>query len=580
MNRVKGYLPAVVFSLLFALYLLVSIQSPFASKGESREGLVVKDMIEQHDLILPLRNGVDIPSKPPLFHWVGVYALRTLGLPPESSIRFPSVLAASMGATLFFIFVFERFGSARAWLSLLLLVTSVEWARSASLARVDMMFSFALFGSFLVLVRFIERRAEWFWGALLLGGFLALAVLTKGPAGLGIPIAFGVVSWLVVYRSLRDFPIRSAFVALFVALVGAGSWYVLAYLHHGQAFLDVHLMRENVARLMGTEGYVVGHRKPFYFATINLLIAFLPWSLLLFVPMVSRWRERKKGLWDVPLVLNLLWMLTVLLVFSVSTSKRTVYLLPAMPALALILSSAVDDFSKNHSDWLQAATRYFLRGLGIVLLSASLLLLCPWCFETVLPETLREKPMAIVLASVLPEVRAPMLLLALSAVGVLLLSFERFVPSIRRAVFGAALFGVVVNVVLGVSVQPFIADANSPRVFMSQVAAVAEKGEPIYQFQHDFYPALFYSNRDLGRALMSTDPLPGRALFLVQEQEWSKFREIAPDATIVLVSDGYAVDGEDRLFLVRREPAPVEWPAFPGPGYESIFEGKKSHGCS
>jgi 4-amino-4-deoxy-L-arabinose transferase-like glycosyltransferase len=44
---------------------------PFYTKAEPREAIQVWDEVNRSEWILPLRNGVELPSKPPLFHWLG-----------------------------------------------------------------------------------------------------------------------------------------------------------------------------------------------------------------------------------------------------------------------------------------------------------------------------------------------------------------------------------------------------------------------------------------------------------------------------------------------------------------------------
>src|SRR5437870_3211933 len=63
---------------------------PFHTKGEPREGLVVWEMTHGGGWFLPRRNGVELPSKPPLFHWLGAATSLIHGDTDEWSIRFPS----------------------------------------------------------------------------------------------------------------------------------------------------------------------------------------------------------------------------------------------------------------------------------------------------------------------------------------------------------------------------------------------------------------------------------------------------------------------------------------------------------
>ena len=52
---------------------------PFYDKGEPREALVVRDIVLNGNWIFPLKLGEQIPSKPPLFHWVGCLGFFVLG---------------------------------------------------------------------------------------------------------------------------------------------------------------------------------------------------------------------------------------------------------------------------------------------------------------------------------------------------------------------------------------------------------------------------------------------------------------------------------------------------------------------
>src|SRR6516162_6585799 len=47
-----------------------NLNAPCYDKQEAREALVVWEINHSGNWILPLRNGKEIPSKPPLYHWL------------------------------------------------------------------------------------------------------------------------------------------------------------------------------------------------------------------------------------------------------------------------------------------------------------------------------------------------------------------------------------------------------------------------------------------------------------------------------------------------------------------------------
>ena len=90
---------------LAALVCLVGLaEQPFYTKGEPREAVVVWEMAHGGGLVLPLRNGTEIPSKPPFFHWLGLIASQATGGVSELSTRLPSALLSI--ATVFVVYAF------------------------------------------------------------------------------------------------------------------------------------------------------------------------------------------------------------------------------------------------------------------------------------------------------------------------------------------------------------------------------------------------------------------------------------------------------------------------------------------
>src|SRR3954470_13097770 len=85
----------ILLVLCVVLYVPPAITTPFFTKGEPREGLVVRRMVEQGDWVLPKRSsesGGTFASKPPFFHWLAAFSARALGGPSEVAIRLPSVV--------------------------------------------------------------------------------------------------------------------------------------------------------------------------------------------------------------------------------------------------------------------------------------------------------------------------------------------------------------------------------------------------------------------------------------------------------------------------------------------------------
>jgi len=329
---------------------------PFYTKGEPREAMVVWEMAHGGSLVLPYRNGTEIPSKPPFFHWLALLSSEAMGRVSELSTRLPSATLSIAAALLVYAFGAWTGRLRSGWLAAIALVLSFEWMRAARIARVDMTLTFFLFAA-LLLFAVMDRAGVTRLRLLLFYACIAAATLGKGPVGIAIPAAV-----VAVYAAVRpvddpDSPVGLApgaagagwrarvrnvvataralapvkGVLAVVAIVGA--WYAAALWIGGDDFFVKQVLKENVFRVIDPERLDTGHAHgPLYFLP-NFLLGALPWSL--FAPAIAWWLWRMRPV-DATTRYLVVWFLTVIGVFTVASSKRSVYILPAYPAAALL----------------------------------------------------------------------------------------------------------------------------------------------------------------------------------------------------------------------------------------------------
>lgn len=313
------------------LFLAASIATPFYTKGEPREAIVVQALLSGGSAVLPLRNGNEIPSKPPLFHWLGALASRLSGGVSEASVRLPSVAASVATIGLTVALGIRLWGLGAGLAAGAILASSQQWIASSVTARVDMVLAFcvtAAVASF-ISARSEDRRMGWaFYAA------AAAAVLTKGPVGIVLPIL--VLAVCLVCRRDRAYLGKLSVARGLPWLVLPLLWYLAAYGEGGQAFLDKLILKENFYRVLDPEKVGAGHIKSMFFYFPALLAGMAPWSLFLPAVGIQLWKRGKQTQSDGTLY-PLVWFLVTLVLFSLAGSKRGVYLLPAYPALALLL---------------------------------------------------------------------------------------------------------------------------------------------------------------------------------------------------------------------------------------------------
>jgi len=134
-TRQEGALLVVACALL---YLTGSGEVPFYTRGEPREGLVVREMLQTGDWLVPARPGGDVARKPPLYYWTAAAATALLPGPPERAMRLPSALLGTAGVLATWAAARRALPPGVALAAGLMLATSFEWTRAATSARVDM----------------------------------------------------------------------------------------------------------------------------------------------------------------------------------------------------------------------------------------------------------------------------------------------------------------------------------------------------------------------------------------------------------------------------------------------------------
>ena len=315
---------------------------------EPRYAQVAREMLVSGDFVTPRYFGEPWLEKPVLYYWLASAAYWLFGI-NEFSARLPSALAAVLGVFCVYFVGRQREGPAEGLFSCLILAASILYFSLARAASTDMVFSaamavawtalfFLLFGG-KGLLRDSGASGSPLGLLLIFYAFLGLATLAKGPAGFVLPLVSLAVFLLLTGRmklaaSFR--PLTGVLVLLAVVL----PWYGLCTLANGWGFVEEFLIRHNLERFL-TDRYE--HPQPFWFFPAVALIGFFPWSLQLIPSARSLFRhgDRWRSLAASQDLFLWLWLLTPLVVFSLSRSKLPGYLLPAAPAIALLIGRQV-----------------------------------------------------------------------------------------------------------------------------------------------------------------------------------------------------------------------------------------------
>ena len=520
--------------------------------GEAREALVAQAMLDTGDFVLPLWNGTVVPSKPPLFHWLVVLAARLTGgdVTPRA-LRLPSTLAAALVVLLVCVAGARWGGWDVGLLAGLVLVTTPQFLEEACDGRVDMTLVAAVTGAHVALVEALrdpERRRATY----LLGICLGLAMLAKGPVGPGL-IALAALGWAVCERNLRPVLRLVRPLPVLLCLAIAGSWYGLATLHRGTAFIAKQIVSENGEALLG--GARIPTRSPLFFVP-RLVLGGLPWTLLLPWAVVRGWRGA------LPRRYAVLWAATGFIFFSLAPLKRGAYLLPIRPAMALLVGWWIAEIVRAGAPagrWVPALRGLALASAGVALGGIALVtaLAAGWLPATAV-ERLVPAGVEVDVPNVLEVVRASKAeLIALgsaAALAALIVTRALGREQWRRATLATAAVAVCVTLMTIDVVDPVRTAQKTVRPFTLAVRERVPPDVPLALLTSDEeIPFLYYMGRvvpvlgDPGRR----PPDHARGYYVLDQTRWDGWTSREGWEEVVRSSHVFSTHRRD-LVLVRR----------------------------
>lgn len=302
-------------------------------------------------------------DKPPLFVWLEAISMWIFGV-TDFAARFPSALLGFGTILLVYFLACELSDSYRlpVWAMLILLCTQV-FVRFSMRAMTDAPFTFFFALAILAYLKGL-KRPKWF---LLLGLAICSAILTRSYLGiipLGIVLAHSVLTGQVG-RLLSGWFLAGVAIAFGLPMV----WFVSQYRLHGTEFLLRHFSFtvENLPLTNGKDS--TQFQSGLFQYPIFLLQSYWPWLPLLALGLWFQIRKLLKD-WDSTSVLLLVWVLAVIVPFSLIHYKWLRYILPVFPAFSILAAMPICQWlewrQKNVFPSVHLKTLYVLLGLLMI----------------------------------------------------------------------------------------------------------------------------------------------------------------------------------------------------------------------
>jgi 4-amino-4-deoxy-L-arabinose transferase-like glycosyltransferase len=337
----------LLFIIVIAFYLYGLGQLTLLGPDEPRYAQVAREMFLNRDLITPTLGGHTWFEKPALLYWLIAASFKVFGVSEWSARLGPAICGVLTILALWC--VGREVDRSLGFWSLVVTASClglIVFSRAASFDVVVTMTTTWSLAFFLLNELPTTKRKR----LLLVGfySFVGLSLLAKGLVGIVIP--FGVVAFYYLLR--RQWPQTSVLISLIwgipLALAVAALWYGPVIARHGWGFIDEFFVQHHFARYVSNKYH---HPQPIWFYPVIILMLALPWTVHLIAALakVRSWNWRGDDSLSVLRVFSLAWLLFPIVFFSFSGSKLPGYILPAVPAAALLVSDRLT--AARNSKW-------------------------------------------------------------------------------------------------------------------------------------------------------------------------------------------------------------------------------------
>ena len=333
---------------LWAVVVLAGLLArPLLPVDETRYVSVAWGMWLRGAYLVPHLNGAPYSHKPPLLFWLITAGWGLTG-PSLAWARLVGPLCAAADLILA-VLLARRLWPSRpltARLAPLLLVGTLLWTVYGGLLLFDALLTACVLVALLGLV---DLRAGRRYGFLLLAAGIGFGVLAKGPVVLLHVLPPALLAWWWAPPATGAAVVRARWGGWVLAGVLAGAalalcWAIPAAITGGPVYGREIFLGQTAGRMVRS----FAHRRPVYWYLPQLFWILLPWWCW---PTIWRALGRLRGSFDGGARFCVAWAVPALVAFSLVSGKQVHYLLPELPAMALLLARALDGW------WNEAAAR-------------------------------------------------------------------------------------------------------------------------------------------------------------------------------------------------------------------------------
>jgi 4-amino-4-deoxy-L-arabinose transferase-like glycosyltransferase len=341
----RTLLSVLLFTILVRLLTLGAY--PLLDNTEARYAEIARKMAETGNWVtLQIDYGIPFWGKPPLSSWLAAGSINIFGV-NEFAARLPSFMLALLIGWLIYYLALKQRGWNYALMSVLVLITTALFFIMAGEVMTDQALALGVTLSMVAFWRALDETGQSgrVWGYLFFTG-LGVGILAKGLVAIVLTV-LPIGIWMFWHKKER-MPINRIpwITGTILMLAIALPWYLLAEMRT-PGFLKYFIVGEHWGRFTqsGWQGDLYGsaHVHPYGMIWLYWIAAAFPWSFIFIACLVKRALPHEpayivKDKWFTYL---LLWTLIPLIFFTFTANILLTYVLPSLPAFALLMVEAL-----------------------------------------------------------------------------------------------------------------------------------------------------------------------------------------------------------------------------------------------
>lgn len=320
---------------------------------ETRYVNIARAMLFNSDYITPYLNFEPFLEKPPLFYWLTVLSYKLIGTTSEFVSRIPIAILCTIMVFATYFFGKKAVSSKIFGLvSAFILLSSIWVILFSHIAIMDIGFTalctLSIYSAVITLFNVKEENKKYFWYFAYL--FMGLSVLQKGLIGAILPVMVTGLTFFAFHKGKELFKPVFIIPGLIIFLIVTLPWHMAAYIANGDMFIQDYFVKHHFARFLNSS-LGINRKQPFLFYVPVLFVAFIPWIFSFISVCIRGIKSLVKDFKATKsfrqilsadtndrklLVFASIYFLSIMLFFSISSTKLPTYILPLFPAISLI----------------------------------------------------------------------------------------------------------------------------------------------------------------------------------------------------------------------------------------------------